>query len=324
MDKNTPNLIIDKEFKNLIRPLMKQEYMQLEANILADGCRDPIITWQGIIIDGHNRYEICTRNNIPFQVMEMEFECREAVIAWICANQLGRRNITEETRKYLIGVQYDTEKIVASKRNVQGHNQHSAAEDTPLPYEEFDPSVSAERGRQRHKTAQRIAAENHISHNTVQKYAIYSRALKTIGEKHPPMLPKILSGKYKMSHENVIELSRRSAEEIRKADRRIGSNQDPFAQYSTTRKAIEKPPKKHNPPAPKPQGPSIKDMPAFDPDAEVAGLTLTIPSWVGSIERTRTKANLSIVSVQARDKLMDALISLIDKASEMLETIKEN
>lgn len=58
-------------------------------------------------------------------------------------------------------------------------------------------------------------------------------------------------------------------------------------------------------------------MPAFDPDAEVAGLTLTIPSWVGSIERTRTKANLSIVSVQARDKLMDALISLIDKASEI-------
>lgn len=96
VNTNTSPLIIDKEFRNLIRPLMKQEYLQLEANLLADGCRDPIITWQGIIIDGHNRYEICTRRRIPYKAAEMEFECREAVIAWICSNQLGRRNITEE------------------------------------------------------------------------------------------------------------------------------------------------------------------------------------------------------------------------------------
>ena len=52
----------------------------------------------------------------PFSVEEMEFECKEEVIAWICANQLGRRNLTEETRKYLIGIQYESEKIVNSKK----------------------------------------------------------------------------------------------------------------------------------------------------------------------------------------------------------------
>lgn len=99
-------LKIDPEFKQLIRPLRRREFAQLEANLLADGCREPLVVWNDFIIDGHNRYEICMRHSIPFDTKEMEFECREAAIAWICANQLGRRNITEETRKYLIGMQY--------------------------------------------------------------------------------------------------------------------------------------------------------------------------------------------------------------------------
>ena len=100
-------LKIDQEFKHLIRPLRQREYAQLEQNILYDGCRDPIVVWNDVIVDGHNRYEICMRHGVPFATKEMEFECREAAIAWICANQLGRRNITEETRKFLIGMQYE-------------------------------------------------------------------------------------------------------------------------------------------------------------------------------------------------------------------------
>lgn len=118
-------LQIDPEFKGLIPKLRTNEYLQLESNIMTDGCREAIITWNGIIVDGHNRYEICHRHNIPFQIKEMEFDCREAVISWICANQLGRRNISEETRKYLIGMQYQTEKIAASKRNARGINQYT-------------------------------------------------------------------------------------------------------------------------------------------------------------------------------------------------------
>ena len=115
----------DEEFKHLIRPLLRKEYLQLEQNILADGCRDPIVVWHDIIVDGHNRYEICMRHGIPFDTKDMEFECREAAIAWICANQLGRRNITEETRKFLIGMQYESEKVVTRIRNKIGKNQHT-------------------------------------------------------------------------------------------------------------------------------------------------------------------------------------------------------
>ena len=59
MDKGFAVLEIDPEFKTLIRPLRKDEYLQLEVNLAVDGCREPIITWNNIIVDGHNRYEIC-------------------------------------------------------------------------------------------------------------------------------------------------------------------------------------------------------------------------------------------------------------------------
>ena len=93
MKKDLYTLNTDNEFQQLIRPLTSEERKQLEANIVADGCRDPITVWNGIIIDGHNRYEICHKHNIPFNIHKMNFDSREDVIQWICANQLGRRNI---------------------------------------------------------------------------------------------------------------------------------------------------------------------------------------------------------------------------------------
>lgn len=115
MDK-LPILKIAPEFKDLIRPLRRKEYLQLEENILDEGCRDPIIIWNDYIIDGHNRYSICTKYSIPFNTISKDFASREEVIVWICKNQLGRRNITEETRKYLIGRQYESEKSSTIKR----------------------------------------------------------------------------------------------------------------------------------------------------------------------------------------------------------------
>lgn len=93
-------LKIDPEFKEEIDSLSQDEYQGLEASIKAEGCRNPIIIWQGenIIVDGHNRYEICTRHGISFDVHEMEFDCREAVIVWMWENQLARRNLPEPIR----------------------------------------------------------------------------------------------------------------------------------------------------------------------------------------------------------------------------------
>jgi len=89
---------IDPTFRNIIPPLGAEELSQLEANIIADGCRDPLVTWEGTLIDGHNRYDICMRHGLPFKSVAMEFPDRDAVLVWIIRNQFGRRNLAPFTR----------------------------------------------------------------------------------------------------------------------------------------------------------------------------------------------------------------------------------
>jgi len=90
----TKNIQIDAEFKSLIPPLSADEYQQLEANILAEGCRDALVVWGVVLIDGHNRYEICSRHGILFKTIQKDFESREDAMLWMIRHQRGRRNLT--------------------------------------------------------------------------------------------------------------------------------------------------------------------------------------------------------------------------------------
>lgn len=86
---------ISEEFKSLIPPLAPDEFEQLEANIKADGCRDPLVTWNGTLIDGHNRFDICLRHGIEFKIAEKEFPDKTAAMLWMIDNQKGRRNVSD-------------------------------------------------------------------------------------------------------------------------------------------------------------------------------------------------------------------------------------
>lgn len=98
---------IDKEFSLLIPPLSAEELNQLEANILQDGCRDPLVLWNGTLLDGHNRYRICQKHGLSFNIHEIELADRDAAIDWIDKNQLGRRNLTPEQMSLLRGRRYN-------------------------------------------------------------------------------------------------------------------------------------------------------------------------------------------------------------------------
>ena len=89
------NLNINQELKELIPKLQQEEYQLLEKSIIEEGCRDSIIIWNNTIIDGHNRYEICTRNNIPFKIQEMDFDNIGQVKNWMIKNQIGRASCRE-------------------------------------------------------------------------------------------------------------------------------------------------------------------------------------------------------------------------------------
>lgn len=114
------NLTIDPEFKNLIPPLTSEEYAGLEESILAEGCRDSLIAWHGILVDGHNRYEICEKYGLPFNVTETDFESRDAVKLWMMKNQLARRNLNDFQRAEIVYAVSDAVKVEAQKRMTSG------------------------------------------------------------------------------------------------------------------------------------------------------------------------------------------------------------
>jgi hypothetical protein len=103
-------LKIKEEFKKLIPPLTPDEYKQLETNCIEEGIRDAIITWNGYIIDGHNRYKIAQDWQLGYKTISKNFESEFDVVEWMLVNQLGRRNITPEQKDYLIGKKYENDK----------------------------------------------------------------------------------------------------------------------------------------------------------------------------------------------------------------------
>lgn len=98
---------INSKFKSLIPPLSAEEYQQLEKNIIADGCRDPLVVWNGTLVDGHNRYEICSSHGVSYEYVEADFESEDEAIDWIIDNQLGRRNLSPDQASILRGKQYN-------------------------------------------------------------------------------------------------------------------------------------------------------------------------------------------------------------------------
>jgi len=110
-----PIPIIDPEFRDLLPPLAADEFAKLEALILKDGCTSPIILWQGLIADGHNRFDICTRNKIGYQINHIvtaDYPDRNAVMLWMLDNQGGRRNLADIDK---ISIATKKEAIIAAQ-----------------------------------------------------------------------------------------------------------------------------------------------------------------------------------------------------------------
>lgn len=164
---------IDPEFRDVIPPLSAEEYAGLEANIIADGCMNALVLWGEILVDGHNRYRICTEHNIPFETVQKDFDSREDVIIWICKNQSGRRNLTPEQLSYLRGKRYEME-----KRQRGGDRKSSNQNDYLIM-----------------QTRSAIAKECGVGDATIQRDEKFSKAVDALSALSPAVKPYILSGK---------------------------------------------------------------------------------------------------------------------------------
>lgn len=196
-------LRIDSEFESKIPPLTEEEYQLLEENILQDGVvLNPLIVWNGCIVDGHNRFRIIQAHpEIKYTVFEKEFPDRYAAIAWICCNQLGRRNLTPQQKKYLIGQRYEAEKLTT---NFNG-NRFTLA----------DESRCSQNGNtyKTERTCERIARENNISKNTVLRAESFAKGVDAADQVEPGIRREILSGTIKPTDTDIAAIAKAAPEE---------------------------------------------------------------------------------------------------------------
>ena len=196
-------LKIDPEFQGKIPPLTSEELDQLEKNIVSDGkVINPIIVWNGLIIDGHNRYAILQKHpDIPYTVHEKEFADRYEAIVWICKNQLGRRNLTVEQKNYLIGKQYEAEKQSDFKRG----NQYTSSKKSGC-YQNGNSQKAS-------RTCERIASENGIARNTVIRAEKFAKGVDAAEEAVPGTRRKVLSGEVKPTAAEIASVARAPPED---------------------------------------------------------------------------------------------------------------
>ena len=200
------SLKIDPEFSAQILPLSFDELHQLELNMIRDGkLTDPIIVWNKTILDGHNRYNLLKKYSfIEYEIKEMEFSSRQDALIWICNHQLGRRNLTPERRKYLIGKRYEAEKQISQKRGNQYTSTKKDATDQNDPCQNKSGS---------HVTRQRIAKETGTSEGYVQRAEKYMNGVEAADEAAPGAREEILNGKIKAADREICAIAKAPKEQ---------------------------------------------------------------------------------------------------------------
>lgn len=210
--KIVDGITIDREFRNLIPAISDDERKQLEANIVEHGgARDPLVVWRDgdrdVLIDGHNRHEICTRLDLPYEVEALEFGSRDQAADWIDRNQLGRRNLSKQDYKLLLGRRYNR-----AKKSAGGQEGNANASKNDV-----------EKVTTSNTTAKKLASEHGVTEKTVRNAGKFQAAAAKLG-----IEKEIASGKVKASEAVVVKAAKTlpqkpTREQVEKAREEVAS-----------------------------------------------------------------------------------------------------
>lgn len=255
-------LKIDPEFQSKIPPLQFEEEQQLEQNIITEGrLLNPIIVWNGYILDGHTRYRILKKHGfIKYEVEEIQLANRYEALAWICKNQLGRRNLSPERKKFLLGKEYESTKLAVGG---QPGNCNPVK-----------------------RTCERIASEHGVGEKTVRRAEKYSRGIDAAEEAVPGAQEEILTGRIKATDAQIAALPAIPKEERPAILEELRKGKDKRNEALLSRLKPERPPPKPAPPEPPRNEESVAREPVTPspPEEEIEPASNGPPSFLQKIQ----------------------------------------
>ncbi len=315
MEHKLPKLRCNDEYRRLYQPISEQEYQALEQEILAHSNTALIKVWSNVILYDYEKYEICQKHHIPYTASRIYARNSEEALLWLCKNQLERSDLTFEMRRYLIGKRFLYERILGA-HDVALYRASSSVRGRPKSKESKYDDCAV-------KTQERLGREYNLSPASIWKYKQFAEAIDNIYEIAEELSREILMSHLKLSQENVIAISKLSENEIRDMADYILREKADFVTFANSRKIMIKATSDKSEESTLIKPTTIKDMPKYDPDAEIASLTLTIPSWISSMKRVCAASDTSNISQNAKDKLFNELDRLVNAVFDMLDILKE-
>lgn len=165
---------INPDFAFFIKPLDAEERTKLRQSIIEDGIREPIVLWEetGEIVDGHNRYDISKELKIPCPTRVKSFKNADEVLLWMADNQLGRRNANEETKAYLRGKEY-----LSNRRTEILHNLNGSLDLGKIGLPDCQSDNPGE------STAEKLAKKHGVSASTIMRDAAFAQGVDASPDK---------------------------------------------------------------------------------------------------------------------------------------------
>ncbi len=296
------NLRTDPEIMRLSIPLSQSEMEKLESSLIEQGCCEPITIWNGFILDGHKRYKMCINEGIDFDVHEMEFNDLNEAAIWICSQRINQFDKYSVQYCYLVGKMYSYLKVMFSEqRKEDGYHRENTNR-----YEEY--------------TCVRLGNKIGLGRTSILKYRRISEAMDIIDNTEPMLFQSIMSGDLIFKSTEILKMGRMDNKQLGTIRRKLVEQNDVKmrSHYSRNKKRKATHIATENVVSLRT---GIKEMPEFDPDMSLKGLTLTIPMWISAIERARQQTDMSIASENAKMQLGEMLIKLDDIIQNALEVL---
>lgn len=281
------DLKVDDEFKNLIQPLTADELEQLEKNILEDGeVREPLVAWNGTLIDGHNRYSILKKHpEIPYKINEVVFFSRNEALVWIINNQLGRRNLNKADAIDLADKKAEVTAQMAKDKQREYHgNQYDKRT-----FDQMDESPKTEPIN----TRAEIAKTAGVSEGTVARY-------HEVKKKKPELVDKIRKGEMTIGGAyKEVKREERAADKIEESEKIIE------AAINHELPAVEE-----------------TQKPTYTVDNLIEEVNAGADNYVRFLKQTLVNRSTTYADPENRKRVYDAISNLISKIEDIQKILK--
>lgn len=295
-------LVTDRVFLSLSVPTGPERERELEKSLLQDGCREPIIVWDGVIIDGYKRHHICVAEAIDFSVKEMDFPSEEEAISWVCRRRIPEYPKHSVPYRYLVGRLYNAQKRIYREVRKQPETMRTI---------QLNPEWD--------RVSYYIAEEFNLNHATIENHGTYATWLEQIADKAWPLFKAILSGTIAATRKEIRSYAEMDVNQLTDLCRnRWGLENDKESALRIRERGRRREPETRANEIPLTVG--VKEMPAYDPDMELRGLTLTIPTWIMAIARVRKKIDQTTDNGKAQ--LAQSLSKLESEIDDLLGEIE--